>query len=496
MADPILFADYRAKEESARSGPSNIELEQGFLGALLMDNSLFGAVAGFLKPEHFTEELHRRIFSVAASMISKGRVASPVTLRTFLGDHDAGGGATIPQYLARLIVDAPPSISGRDYGRGIHDLASRRVIIDAARVAIAEASDAPVDLEPAAIASAAIEALQNVTDAIGGLQTRIDPGAAAQTVLDRARAIRAGEKRNAGVPTGLPDLDMRTGGFRPGELWVLGGRPGQGKSVISIDFGRKVAEHGARQIANGGVAVGTLLFSLELPEEQVVARLLAGIAYRPRSPIAFGQIMRGELQEEDIDRLEEARAHLERLPLAIDVAPSLSVAEIASRVRAEKSRMAKRNVRLAVVFIDYLKFIRATDRYRGLRVYEIGEITGALKQLAKAENICVVLLVQANRAVEAKDRRDKRPGMADLRDSGDIEADADVVAFIYRESVYLKQSPEFARGETEALLAYTEAEFRGEIIVAKSRSGPTGTTNIWIDAGASTFASQAREGFQ
>ena len=130
--------------------------------------------------------------------------------------------------------------------------------------------------------------------------------------------------------------------------------------------------------------------------------------------MTFGQIMRGELEEQDLDRLEDARAHLERLPLAIDVAPGLSVAEIASRVRAEKDRMLKRNVRLAVVVIDYLKFVRATDRYRGMRVYEIGEITGALKQLAKAENICVVLLVQANRAVEAKDRRDRRPGMADL----------------------------------------------------------------------------------
>jgi replicative DNA helicase len=494
VPDPIPFANSRARE-TQRLGPSNVELEQGFLGVLLSDNSIFNAVAGYLKPDHFVEEIHRRIFSVAASMISQGRVASPVTLKTFLGDHDVGG-VTIAQYLARLIADAPPPISGRGYGRAIHDLASRRAIIDAARAAIAEASDAPVDLAPGAIASAAIEALQSVTDATGDLQTRIDPGSAASAILDRARAIRAGEKSNAGVPTGLPDLDVRTGGLRAGEIWVVGGRPGQGKTILGTGFARKVAEHGARLVANREMGVGALLFSLELPEEQVIARLLADVAYRPRSPITFGQILRGELDEQDLDRLDEARAHLEPLPLAIDVAPGLSVAEIASRVRAEKARMRKRNIQLAVVVIDYLKFVRATDRYRGMRVYEIGEITGALKQLAKAENICVILLVQANRAVEAKDRRDKRPGMADLRYSGDIEADADVVAFIYRESVYLKQAPEFVRGESEALLAYTEAEFKGEIIVAKSRSGPTGTTNIWIDAGASTFASQARGGFQ
>jgi replicative DNA helicase len=473
-----------------------LELEQGFLGALLLENAVFNGVSGFLKTEHFIEEIHRRIFSVCASMIAQGRVASPVTLKIFLGDHDVGGGVTIPQYLARLIVEAPPAVAARDYGRAIHDLALRRAIIAAARATIEQASDAPVDLEPAAIASDAIASLQSVVEAIGGAQTRIDPGAAASAVLHRARAILAGEKSSAGVPTGLPDLDMRTGGFRPGELWVLGGRPAQGKTILGTGFARKVGEHGARLIANGEAGVGALLFSLELPEEQVVARLLADLAYRPRNTIAFGQIMRGELEEQDLDRLEEARHHLERLPLAIDVAPGLSAAEIASRVRAEKNRMLKRDIRLAVVVIDYLKFVRATDRYRGLRVYEIGEITGALKQLAKAENICVVLLVQANRAVEAKDRRDKRPGMADLRDSGDIEADADVVAFIYRESVYLKQAPEFVRGETEALLAYSDAEFKGEIIVAKSRSGPIGTTNIWIDAGASTFAPQARGGFE
>jgi replicative DNA helicase len=453
-------------------------------------------VSGFLKPDHFIEEVHRRIFLVAASTISQGRIASPVTIKTFLGDHDVGGGTTIPQYLARLVTEAAPSVSGRDYGRAIHDLASRRAIIEAARATIEQASDAPVDLEPAAIASDAIASLQSVMDGFGGAQTRIDLATAASVVLDRARAILAGEKSNAGVPTGLPDLDTRTGGFRPGEVWVVGGRPAQGKTILGTGFARKVGEHGARLVANGETGVGALLFSLELPEEQLIARLLADIAYRPRNPITFGQIMCGALEEGDLNRLEKARAHLERLPLAIDVAPGLSIAEIASRVRAEKNRMRKRNVQLAVVVIDYLKFVRATDRYRGLRVYEIGEITGALKQLAKAENVCVVLLVQANRAVEAKDRRDKRPGMADLRDSGDIEADADVVAFIYRESVYLKQTPEFVRGEAEALFAFTEAEFKGEIIVAKSRSGPIGTANIWIDAGAPTFAAEARGGFQ
>jgi DnaB-like helicase N terminal domain len=142
VPDPIPFTDYRGRE-TPRPGPFNVELEQSFLGALLMDNGIFNAVAAYLKPDHFVEEIHRRIFSVAASMISQGRVASPVTLKTFLGDHDVGGGVTVPQYLAQLIAEAPPAVSGRDYGRAIHDLASRRAIIVASRAAIEQASDAP-----------------------------------------------------------------------------------------------------------------------------------------------------------------------------------------------------------------------------------------------------------------------------------------------------------------------------------------------------------------
>ena len=344
-----------------------------------------------------------------------------------------------------------------------------------------------MDVKPSEIAADAIAVLQTIAETASDTPTRLEPADAANAVLTHAKAILSGEVRYGGIPTGLPDLDMRTGGFQPGELWINAGRPGQGKTILATVFARRVAEHGARLLESGEQGVGALLFSLELHKDQLAARILADLAYSSDRPITYGQIMRGELHPEDLDRLEEAKERLARLPLAVDVAPALSVSEIAARVRTEKERMRKRNCRLGVVFIDYLKFIRATDRYRGLRVYEVGEITGALKQLAKLEEVCIVLLVQANRAVEAKDRKDRRPGMADLRDSGDIEADADVVAFIYRESVYIKQSPEFIRGNPEALIAFNNAQFKGELIVAKSRSGPVGTTNLWIDAGSSTF---------
>jgi replicative DNA helicase len=378
----ILAYPLRATAE-ARALPTNIDLEQQFLGALLINNELLPAVSGFLKPEHFSEEIHRRIYTLSASLIGDGRLASPVTLKTYLGEHDVGGGITVPQYLARLVTDASAPRCAPDYGRAICDLAARRAIIEAARAAIEQARDAPVETKPPEISSNAIAAFQAIAEASSDGQTRVHPGEAAAAVLDRARAILAGEKIRAGVPTGLPDLDMRTGGFNPGELWVVGGRPGQGKTVLATGFARKTSEHGARLMAAGEQGLGALLFSLELPKDQLIARLLSDLAYRPRQPISYGQIMRGELAPDDIDRLERARERLGSLPFAIDVAPALSVAEIASRVRAEKDRMRRRNMRLSVVFIDYLKFVTATDRYRGLRVYEIGEITAQSAHMHK-----------------------------------------------------------------------------------------------------------------
>jgi replicative DNA helicase len=248
---PMPIAKHRVRDDRAPNlAIANVELEQEFLGVLLIKNDILGSVSGFLKAEDFTEEFHRRIYSIASSMIAEGRVASPVTLKTFLGEHDIAG-MTVPQYLARLIADAPAPASGLDYARAVHDLATRRALIDAARTIIAEATDTPVNMRPSLIASDAIAAVQAIAEAGSDSKTRVDPGEAATGVLDRARAIRAGEKLSAGVPSGLPDLDLRTGGFQGGELWVLGGRPGQGKTILATGFSRKVAERGARLISEG-----------------------------------------------------------------------------------------------------------------------------------------------------------------------------------------------------------------------------------------------------
>ena len=470
--------------------PISTEAEQGVLGAMLLWNETIGPIAAILKVEDFSEEIHRRIFDVALDLHKNDRAVTPMTLRTYLGEQDLGG-ATIPQYLARLAAEALPPATVLPMAREVRNLAARRAMIGIGEQAVAAARDARPGDSAVMLASATIADLQVIIETAMDADTRRDAAKSATALLDRARAIMAGEQRDAGISTGLPDLDCSTGGFQPGTLWIVAGRPRMGKTILATGFARKVA---ARAASNHQDRVGAQIFSLEVTEDQIVARILADLAFTSRQPITFGEIMRGALDADGLVAIEEARDRLAEMPLALDVAPSLSVAEIAARVRSEKARMAREGIRLGVVFIDYLKFVRATDRYRGNRVYEVGEITRELKAIAKAEGLCVVLLAQVNRAVDGRDRKDRSPGLADLRESGDLEADADVVLFIDRESVRVKQSAEYKASEPEALNRFLELEHRADLIVAKTRVGSERTLNVWFDAGASTFSAFDRGG--
>lgn len=473
--------------------PTSLEAEQGVLGSMLVNGEVIGVVSSIIRPTHFAEEIHKRIFSVALELAKASKPITIGTLKSYLGDHDLGG-LTTSQYLARLASNAAPPILSGDYAREVRDMAIRREIVEIGQRLDLEARGAFPSLTGADIVGPAIEALQKIADIAVAADTRRDAGSCAQALVDRARAIMAGEKQDSGVPTGLKELDLATGGFQPGTLWIIAGRPRMGKSVLGTGFARRVARRGARDLEEGREAVGAQFFSLELPEDQIIARFLSDLAYSPRSPVTFGNIMTGSLTESDFWAVEEAQRKLAALPLALDVAESLTVQDIGARIRSEKARMAKKGIRLSVVFLDYLKFIKASDRYKGNRVYEVGEISGSLKQLAKREGVCIVLLAQVNRQVDGRDRKDRAPGLADLRDSGDLEADTDVVLFIDRESIRIKQSPEYKRGDEEAVAEYATKQHEAELIVAKTRMGAERSFKIWFDAGASAFASEARGG--
>ena len=461
--------------------PISIEAEQALLGAILTNNAALRLVS-YLKAEHFGERIHAATFQAIEATIAEGRIANPITLRAKLVESDLAPGMSVSAYLARLAAEATTVVNCKDYAQTVYEFWLRRQMIAIGQDLDAYAREPSATTKPQAIASDAISALHQLAEGHAQLTTRVEAHAGAEALIDRVKQIRAGEKLDEGVPTGFEDLDRDSGGYRPGTLWVIGARPGMGKTAFLTASVRRIAQAGH----------GVLAFSMEVPAEEIHARYLADMSYIARKPLSFGAIMRGQCDDEDLWRLENAAKRLREMPLVSDVASRLSVAEIAMRIRAEKERMQQRGQRLRVVFIDYLKFIQASDRYRGQRVYEVGEISGGLKQIAKDEGLCIVLLAQLNRAVESRD--DKRPSLSDLRESGDLEADAHVVAFIYRQSYYLEKSAEFRAEKPEALDAAFNARNQMELIVGKNRSGPTRTIHLWCDVAASTVSSHQRGG--
>lgn len=461
-----------------RALPVNIEAEQGFLGGLLTNNAIYGRVSSFLEARHFSEPIHQRIYEVAECLLKEGKAATVVTLRTYFVDDEFAPNLTSWQYIVRLHAESTGVLIAIDYAKIIVEMACRRAVIDAGKSMVESVYELPVGGRASEVAVEAVGALQTISEGSGDKNTRRDAGASAGALLDHIARVKAGEVAKAGVPFGVPDIDRDTGGFMPGTLWVVGARPGMGKTVLSCSEAVRVALSG----------VGALLFSLEVPEDQVSARILSDMTFSGRSPIQFGRILREDVNDLEERRLIEAKRDLDLLPLVIDVAPRLSVTEISLRVRAEKERMAKRGFHLGVVFIDYLKFVKASDRYRGQRVYEVGEISASLKELAKSESICVVLLAQLNRAIENRD--EKRPGLSDLRESGDLEADADVVAFVHRESYYIQASSEFKSGRGDAVSRYAEMENVAEIIIAKNRAGAVRGHEIWCDVSCSKIGAK------
>jgi replicative DNA helicase len=479
MTEPIALADYRPKDgATARQLPANIEVEQAFLGSLMLHNDIFSFVAGFLKAEHFSEEAHRRIYATASVLIGDGKTASPVTLRTFLGAAEVAPGTTFPAYLAHLCVDACAPVAARDYAQTIRDLFTRREIITATQEVQEQAFDAPADVRPSSMAAAVLDRLGELTEDAASSK-RSSAGDSAHRVVAHAQLIREGKAVSTGVSTGFSDLDTATGGYRPGELWIVAARPGVGKTVYAVTSATKASSKGA----------GAQIFSLEVPEDQFTARILADMAFNNRRAITFQNITRGLLDDEDMWRLDDAQRALAKMPLVVDYSSRLTIAEIKARVHVERKRMTARGSVLGVVFIDYLKFIQASDRYRGNRVYEVGEISAGLKQLSKDEGVCIVLLAQLNRALES--REDKRPGLSDLRESGDLEADADVVAFLHREAYFLEKSPMFRANNADALAQHEIIKNDAELIIGKNRSGPTRTVKLFCDVSCSTMTSKA-----
>ena len=454
-----------------REAPNNIEAEQALLGAILVNNDAFYRVSDFLKAGHFYEPLHRKVFEVSAELIRMGKMANPVTIKTFLPSDDRVGDMTVPQYLARLAAEAVTVINAADYGRAIYDLATRRALITVGEDMVNIAYDAPVDMSPSEQIEDAERRLFELAETgryDGGFESFSD---AVKTAVDMANAAYMRDGHLSGIATGLRDLDKRMGGLQPSDLIVLAGRPGMGKTSLVTNIAFNIAHayepaqqaDGSFKAANGGV-VG--FFSLEMSSEQLATRIIS-----EQTEIGSSKIRRGEITEYDFEKLVACSQTMQRIPLFIDQTGGISIAQLAAR-----ARRLKRQRGLDVIVIDYIQLMQGTSaRAAQNRVQEITEITTGLKALAKELGVPIIALSQLSRQVESRD--DKRPQLSDLRESGSIEQDADVVLFVYREEYYLKNkepkpgTDEYLKWEGEM----NDARGKAEVIIAKQRHGPTGT---------------------
>ncbi|WP_375460033.1 replicative DNA helicase [uncultured Enterovirga sp.] len=481
------FGDARADTWRNEVGLA-VDDEQGLLGSLLMwPDSLAGAVA-FVRPDHFIEPIHRSLFEAMADCHRAGMRSSIGEVKAALGKRagasEVAPGIDLAAYMARLRDDGATAASTMDYARRVRANSAIRALASA--IPDAGASGLPEDR-----LSAAFDRIDAIRAEVGeGAGSGASVGSIAQGVLGRAVDIAEGTRPEPGITTGLPDLDRAILGYRPGELIVAGGRPGMGKTTFATSSALKASDpHGQR-------TAGALFFGLELGAEAVGARCLADIAYDRFSSPTHSAIRAGRLDQHQIQQLRTAECRLNELDLEIDHRSIATVGEIEAKCRAVQRRFERQGKRLGVVFVDYLKQVKAGDRYRGNRVYEIGEITAGLRGLAKRLEICVVLLVQLNRGVEQ--REDKRPTLADLRESGDLENDADVVLLLYRPAYYLRRELQSAgdAAEAEVLTHKLEmAEHDLDVIVAKNRNGE-GELSIplFCDIGRSAVRSLARSG--
>ncbi len=490
----IANKDVQAEEhESFRMPPHNVEAEQALLGAILQNNEAHDRVSGFLEPEHFFEPVHSRIYETAAALIQNGKQATPITLRTFFENEEPIGDLTVPQYLGRLAANATTIINARDYGRTIYDLSVRRNLIVIGEDIVNDAYDSPVDFPPESQIEEAEQRLFNIAESGKYGQGFETFSSALTTAIEVAGNAYARDGGLSGIATGLRDLDSKMGGLQPSDLLVLAGRPSMGKTALATNLAFNVARARVRALeANpdaspddpklDGAVVG--FFSLEMSSEQLATRILS-----EQANVSSEKIRRGMIDENDFRRLRDTSEQLNKLPLFIDQTGGISIAQLAAR-----ARRLKRQHGLGLVVVDYLQLLVGSGRKASEgRVQEVTQITTGLKALAKELHVPIVALSQLSRQVEQ--REDKRPHLADLRESGSIEQDADVVMFVFREEYYLERAePRPGTAEHQEWMAKcSEVHQQAEVIVGKQRHGPTGTVRLHFDGNVTRFSDLATE---
>ena len=445
--------------------PNNIEAEQAVLGSILVSNDIFDDVSPIINSNNFFDPMHQKIYIAIEKLIFSGMLANPITLKNYFENEKDE--LNIPDYLIKITKFSASSRQTIEYSKLIYDLFVKRELIKISENLAYTAKANELNKDGKTIIEDTEKTLFDLAEKGGFNSSLVKFDEAMRQTIEMASNAYKNEDGIVGVPTGLSDLDGRLGGLHKSDLVIIAGRPSMGKTALATN----IAFNAARKIQEDGKKSCVAFFSLEMSSEQLSTRIIA-----EQSRIKSNDIRRGKISEEQFDKFIETSKNISELPLYIDETPAISIAALSNR-----ARRIKRLSGLDLIVIDYIQLMRANFAREG-RVQEISEITQGLKALAKELSVPVLALSQLSRAVEQRD--DKKPQLSDLRESGSIEQDADVVMFVYRESYYLQnKEPRPATVEhAEWQAKMNEVAHLAELIIQKQRHGPTGTVMLEFEA--------------
>ena len=445
--------------------PNNIEAEQSIIGSILLNNEIFDEINLLINSKNFYDPMHQKIFMAIEKLIYSGMLANPITLKNYFENEKDE--LNIPNYLFKITKFSTSSRQAIEYSKLIYDLYVKRELIKISENIIDTAKLNDLDNDGKSIIENFEKSLFDLAEKGSFSSSLVKFDEAMKMTIEMASSAYKNEEGIVGVPTGLTDLDYRLGGFHKSDLLIIAGRPSMGKTALATN----IAFNAAKKIQNDGRKSTIAFFSLEMSSEQLSTRILA-----EQSRIKSNDIRRGKISEEQFDKFIEISKNISELPLYIDETPAISIAALSNR-----ARRIKRLYGLDMVVVDYIQLMKASN-FREGRVQEISEITQGLKALAKELSVPVLALSQLSRAVEHRD--DKKPQLSDLRESGSIEQDADVVMFVYREAYYLQgKEPRPATVEhAEWQAKMNDISHLAEIIIGKQRHGPTGNVMLEFEA--------------
>ena len=454
--------------ESFKELPNNIEAEQSVIGSILVANEIFDDVSPIIDHSKFYDPIHQKIFLAVENLISKGMLANPITLKNYFENNKNLIELDGHEYLVKVTKFSTSLRQAIEYSKIIYDMYVRRELIKISESTIDNASSKKIDLPGDKIIEDSEKLLFDLAERGSFNKSFIKFDAAVNQTIEMASRAYKSEEGIVGVPTGLTDLDDRLGGLHNQDLVIIAGRPSMGKTALATN----IAFHAAKNIQDKNLKSSVAFFSLEMSSEQLSTRILS-----EQSRIKSNDIRTGKISEEQLHKFIETSKNISELPLYIDETPAISIAALSNR-----ARRIKRLFGCELVVVDYIQLMRAANIRNDGRVQEISEITQGLKALAKELNVPVLALSQLSRAVEQRDV--KKPQLSDLRESGSIEQDADVVMFVYREAYYEeRKEPSLASVEhAEWQAKMSEISNLAEIMISKHRHGPTGNVKVEFES--------------